>query len=209
MVIRPDGNVGVGTTTPEALLDVNGNLKVSGHIACDGAVIADGLVVTKPDNISWPEKTGYLSVPAAAFTREIDNTGNTSETTAIRNWGASLEYFDQSNDGDLYRGECAVAPIYLPNSAIITRIVAYFHDRNSERNVTLSLYRDKFFDGSSSCMTSLETIDMYDRQFQENSVIDYPEVDNFLYNYYLKVNLPIFTVLYGARIEYKYTSPKQ
>jgi hypothetical protein len=40
MVIRPNGNVGIGTSTPGSLLDVNGNLNVTGNATISGNIAA-------------------------------------------------------------------------------------------------------------------------------------------------------------------------
>lgn len=63
LYVRNDGNVGIGTTTPSAKLEVNGNLKVGGTLAVTGnSTLAGSLTVNNTVSLKGSANTTGLSV---------------------------------------------------------------------------------------------------------------------------------------------------
>jgi hypothetical protein len=77
--ITEQGQVGIGTTTPEATLDVNGTIRARGGIRFD-----DGTVLTSASQPAAPTKDGA----AMAVTSNLAGTGTTNKLLKWTNGGA-------------------------------------------------------------------------------------------------------------------------
>lgn len=52
LIVDDQGNVGIGTETPEELLEVNGNAKVNADLLVDGVVTVEGMVTVNNDLVT-------------------------------------------------------------------------------------------------------------------------------------------------------------
>ena len=112
-------SVGIGTNTPTKKFEVIGD----GHIH---------------GNLSWLAKTGYVSVPAAAFDIGADYGSYINNGNAV--WGT---------DGFL-------APVYLPHGATVTRVTFFWMDDNALDEGRLSLTRS-YMNGAGGGMAIVYT----------------------------------------------------
>ena len=141
LYIKP-GNVGIGNTNPDplAMLDVNGNIRSSN-------LAGTGLRLVRADVngfLTASAQTHYLSVPSSAFKARED----------INNFTA----LDANSDCYLGNGsiDIAIAPVYFPDGATVSRITFYFLD-NSVSNMAFRLLYSDNNAGSSSLMCFMQT----------------------------------------------------
>ena len=73
MRITSAGNVGIGTTTPTAKLDVSGDTRITGDLTVQGKVITDTLVNRTVQNLTV---SGSLYPYATSSAKDIGATGN-------------------------------------------------------------------------------------------------------------------------------------
>jgi len=91
MIVRADGNVGIGTTTPDAKLDVDGGVDVRGNIRLTGPVTTANQARTI--EFTGFDKEGTNDFSDAAFIRHTTNTaGHTGSVLLISSQ-------NDSNDG--------------------------------------------------------------------------------------------------------------
>lgn len=127
--------------------------------------------------VSLKNKTSYLSIPGVGFSN--GTSGTQWEYTAT----GGLE---------LGTGDCAAAPVFLPNGAVITGAIVYANV--STENWTLN--RITLSTGASSQLATaaLNT---------EDVTITNGTVDNSTYAYYLSTDVMDGSdIFYGARIKY-------
>ncbi len=105
MFINQAGNVGIGTSTPSQKLDVDGG----GSIEVDGEYTYE------------TPKTHYYSVAGNSFV-------GTREGLDLWNASLNLIYGQWSSGSGTY--PIAVAPINLPDDAVITDVTAYIYDND-------------------------------------------------------------------------------
>ena len=79
---------------------------------------------------SWPEQTGYLSVPATAFRPQYGSAIYTD---------LGFYLWPRDVGGGIYR-----APVYLPQGAVVTKMTFYWSDRDASGNATCTLNRNPF-----------------------------------------------------------------
>jgi hypothetical protein len=132
---------------------------------------------------------GYVSVSAAAFQPEVDGYDYLI-THQISNFNNTSQYW--------------VAPVQLPQGAMVTKITFYWYDR-SFYNASLRLDRHNRTISSYSVMAEAWSSDDTGDGSTEDTSIDYAVIDNTQYNYWVWVHLPrTATRLYGVTIEYTY-----
>ncbi len=182
-LIVGSGNVGIGTTSPTEKLEVQGNLKVNG-------------------NISWPAKTGYLSIPTSAFVVDRDTVVVSALQPNYKNTGISLTCKTNVH---------FTAPVFLPDGAHINKITTYWKD-NSSKDASFSLLYSSL-QGYGFQVAYGQTLwnDTLVHPITDSTIsAPGPLVDNAKYGIFIDVSFHIITspesiVFYGARIEYTYT----
>ncbi len=183
-----DTNIGIGTTTPAALLDVNGDVRVNGAITIAA-------------------QTRHLSISAAGFTP----TRNAKHQDA--GFGVFLEnVFDFSL---VPLDMVAAAMVNLPDGAVVTRVRANVLDSDSDagQNITISLRR-KGLNGDTGTPISMATVSSSgtgSNIILTTTSISNATIDNGSFSYYIWANSPngstgswyIFSVI----IDYTVTTP--
>ena len=115
--------------------------------------------------------TGYFSVPAAAF----------------EPWLYTTEY---DNYGHYCRGAGSfVAPVYIPNTATVTKLDFYWSDESASKDAQLYLIRYELGDLAFDFMAEVESFGNSGSGITTDYTIDYPIIDNKLYCYYLRLNM--------------------
>ncbi len=130
-------------------------------------------------------KTGYLSIPAAAFTPRNNN-------TYVENYGYRLS-------GEVF----FVAPVNLPHRATVTNLT-YYWINEAPASARLHLSRS-YMNGSIDEMANA-WISGSGNGSSWDDTIDYADIDNSLYSYYLEFFIGPDMGCYGVIIEYTYTS---
>ncbi|RKZ46138.1 MAG: hypothetical protein DRQ58_09185 [Gammaproteobacteria bacterium] len=170
------------------------------HIKSYGEIEADGDVTTTGNFKYKTPKTFYLNIPACAFVKR-----NTSNTV----W-ASTSVFKYTSSGTT--NNCyAIAPVYLPAGATITKIQTHYYDDSSTLDVTISmvLLRIKY-DGINAYNMADQHATSFgssnDIRNLEESSISAASIDN-QYKYQLEIHwdptgFSQMLRFYGARITY-------
>jgi hypothetical protein len=132
--------------------------------------------------------TGYFSVPAAAF----------------QPWASTMDYrnlgHEVSGDGYFW------APVYIPNTATVTKLDFYWADLSASEDARLRLIRYEI--GSVSTTEWLAEVDSYGDSghgVSTDDTIDYPIIDNKLYCYFLWVNIPEYLAIVLKNVNIEYT----
>ena len=187
MAIDVDGNVGIGTPFPTSKLHVNGDSELDGNVVVGGS-------------ITIPTTTRTLTTGSSGFAL-IDKTAYSA--------GIVIKAF-----GSLNRG-LAIAPLYLPDGAVITQLSLDCHDEVTDHDIELAITRGGFgfFDGG-GVLASVESRGSSGRQVKTTAAIADPTVDNDNFVYSLRVEFPRFSpsdsVTFGfraARVKYEIRSP--
>lgn len=102
-----------------------------------------------------------------------------------------------------------VAPVLLPHGATVVKVTCWWTDNSSE-NGSLYLRRFTFSTGADVDMATLESRwNDSDRNLNYDDTISYAEIDNYLFQYILRLTIPPDGDIefHGARIEYTTTQP--
>jgi len=147
-------------------------------------------------NVPTSNGEGILSIPAAAF--QPMHSGIT-----FHNGGNLL--FPESH---AYSGNIFYAPVYLPNSVTVTKVIFIWRDFASIDG-SIGLRRSEFVYNSSEFMASVSTNGNSGPGKTETSIIEKPTIDNRNHSYYLELSLPYQdvvhnTTVYSVFIEYAY-----
>lgn len=141
-------------------------------------------------SIKTVTKNGCLIIPPAAFSFLNNDDG-------YYNWGTSLLTYSSGSAQFL-------APVYLPNNAVITSMGSFWMDVSTE-NATILMLRTELASGNNNEMAQSETywsssnrVGIYD------NTIDYPQIDNQNYYYIIKIWLTSDIQFYGLKIVYTY-----
>ena len=139
LVLLPGGNVGLGTATPDARLDVAGNAIISGNLTVQGTIIGGG----------GGGGGGSIAVPPAALQE------------------AETNQMDVHRSGVFLHGRTAgqgltlEAPVYLPDGATITGFEVHLTDTDATaalgRNIQTFLMSNPFAAGAGTIIASLST----------------------------------------------------
>jgi hypothetical protein len=131
--------------------------------------------------------TGYISVPAAAFIPFIS-------TMDWRNFG-----YEVSGDGPFF------APVYIPNTATVTKLDFYWFDLSASEDAQLKLIRCEIGTVSTDDMADVESYGDSGSGVSTDDAIKYPIIDNKLYSYFLWVNIPEYLVIGLRCVNIEYT----
>ena len=180
-IVMGDGNVGIGTTSPSAKLDVNGDAYVEGKL-------------------TWKDQTSYYTVPAAAF---HPNWGSFDyQTTGASVYGRALI---GHSPADLF-----CAPVYLPHLAKVIKVTFYWYDGMINDNGSVTLKRYPVNGDVGNNMVSLITR-LVGTGNTSSTSISYADINNQQYAYYLWAYLPNdqdgALQLYSVAIEYTNSRP--
>jgi hypothetical protein len=141
-------------------------------------------------NIHTSSKTDAIIISTSEFL-PIYN------TISYNNFGSSL-----TSEGDF------VAPVHLPNNAIVTNITSYWID-NSAFAASLRLRRNDFYNNVTVLMSEIVTnMQNTTRTALSDNTIDYSTIGNSNYMYYFTLTLIPNVVFFGAKIEYTYDELK-
>jgi hypothetical protein len=145
----------------------------------------ESLIKEEQDPQPLATKTGYLSIPAAAFTP-------TDDTTSWHNTGTQLhgQYF-------------FIAPVYLLNGATVTKVTFHWRDDAATYDGVLTLTRNNM-DGSCHQLASTPTSGNSGYGISYDDTIDYALIDNSIYSYHFVCTLDTDIWLNGVIIEYNY-----
>lgn len=132
-------------------------------------------------------QTDYFSIPAAAFIPE----------------SSSMSY---TGSGNLIGGEGKFyAPVYLPKDAIVTKLLFFWSDYYGADDGTVSLLRYSFGAPSTTTMAGASTSGSTGSGASEDTTIDYAEIDNSQYSYFVALDFPSALIkCYNVVIEYNY-----
>jgi hypothetical protein len=227
MTVTNIGDVGIGTTFPQALLDVQDLARIRGNtwpaggtggsleLAYNGGANRGylqaydrtgeefGELYLGAEEITRPVKEGILRIPPAAF-QEVDEYGN---------WrlkdGGDWSYCD-----DALAAHCrAVASVDLPDGATVTRLVTYWRDNDSADsgyNEVWLRWHNPYDAAAFGLMAEAEmTGASSNRRTASDDSIDDATISLWDRAYRLEVqieNLGLDVIFYGAKIEYTYTT---
>jgi hypothetical protein len=129
----------------------------------------------------------YLSIPAAAFTPRNND-------------------MYVKNEGYYLTGEgFFVAPVYLPHGVTVTNL-SYYWKNEAPACARLHLSRN-YMDGTAEEMANTWISgNVHGNGFSWTDRIDYAEIDNSLYSYFLELGIGSDMRCYGVTIEYTHTS---
>ena len=137
-------------------------------------------------------RTGYLSIPAAAF----QCTQWDSKCDSI---GPEIVVYNTSISPYI------VAPVYLPDGAVVTSVTFFWTDSHVSNNGSVSVRRLTMTSGSWVEMTHISTTGHPGYSNSTNSTIDCATIDNSQYSYFILGRLPSETImLHSVLIEYTY-----
>ena len=147
--------------------------------------------------LTWKPITSYLSIPAAAFVPQYNYDAETyNGGSIVRTLSGSYDIFN--------------APVQLPHGATVTKMTVYWYDNYAGDNGTIALRRSSF-SLFPLTMAEVTTSGSGGNGSGVDSTIDYAQIDNSQYTYYLTAQLPTdgtdYVGLYGVVIEYTIDQP--
>ncbi len=175
--------VGIGTATPTARLDVNGDVKVSG-------------------TITLAPQTRHLNISAAAFV--VTQGGRSS----LSGGGISL-----LNDGNVLEPMNAGAAVNLPDGAVVTRVRVEVDDDDGDtgKDINIQLRRSEFGTGNATTMADVSSVGTGSHIIPSDTSIINPTIDNGAFTYFIAVSSPTGSIgtwrLWAVIIDYTVTSP--
>ena len=178
MRITGNGNIGIGTTTPSAKLDVDNG----GSIEVDGEYTYETV------------KTRTISIPINALNQKRNNA--TSANAFLIHESYVAGYYGESgycyfSGGTNAVDAVATAPIYLPHGAVVRELKVKWFDTNTTINATLSLERISFGTINNDQMAVISTTGSANNinglaTSTDNTIIN-GTIDNTNYSYYVKM----------------------
>jgi len=183
--------VGVGTASPQAKLDVRGDVRITGDL----------------DFVT--PKTGTFDIPAATY--------NTSSPTEDDPATKSTSGYMYISGGTPSYSSTEIAPVRLPDGVTITRFSCYYYDGTTTGDMGGTAYLRRrprlSTSGTSLASVSLSTSNFNSTVVQEgvdttilNPVVDNAENSYFSYVFFSPSTNSIFLRFYGCKVEYEATT---
>jgi len=233
MFAIPEGNVGIGTTTPEEKLEVNGNIKwgdtnllqtdqggsielgnSSGIVGMPYIDFHYGQGMLEDYNVRLiNDEDGRLSIHGSLHV-EDDITMNPKTSylsIAPCAFNPAEDQFDYGTTGERFyvndgNDNFYYAPVQLPHGAVVESVTYHFYDVTILANSYCDLYRSDFISAQemAHCYSSVDT----GYGSNTDTSINYATIDNQNYCYYLRLDLHhTITSAMGVVIEYTVTQP--
>lgn len=184
--IQADGDVGIGTSSPNEELDVEGDIQIDGEYKYESA------------------KTKYLAISNAAFNYAGTNTAVRENRDLISGFNVRVRTSGGSAGNDAKLN----APVYLPDGAIVTSVRAVVFDANGTYNSNIRLVRQLQTSTTATTMAVASTSGSGGVQTITDGTISNATIDNADYLYTLQFETKEATVniaLYSVRITYTVT----
>ncbi len=148
--------------------------------------------------LTWKPITSYLSIPAAAFVPQYNYNAQTyNGGSIVRTLSGSYNIFN--------------APVQLPHGATVTKMTVYWYDDYAGDDGTITLRRSSLSSIFTNEMAKVTTSGSGGNGNGEDTTINYAQIDNSQYTYYLTAQLPTdgtnYVGLYGVIIEYTIDRP--
>jgi hypothetical protein len=227
MTIANDGMVGIGTTTPQAQLDVEDLARIRGNTwpatgtggslelaynssanrgyvqAYDRTSEEFGELFLGAEEITRPVTPGFLRIPPSAFH---------PQGPPPTNWILTMMGTVGKCDG-VISGCSALAPVYLPDGATVTRLVTYWTDNDSggafDPHASLRWENPYDYSGGEMAKTVITGASTGRRTASDDGIAN-ATISLFDRAYHLYVSIPSGTgddvYFAGAKIEYTYTT---
>jgi hypothetical protein len=99
--------------------------------------------------------------------------------------GSNVDYFNSYGNGGAYivsGGGALVAPVHLPNGAVVTEFRVYYYDSSTNNNLSVSLEREGFSSGYGA-LANVTTADAPGYGNGTDTTISYATIDNTTYSY--------------------------
>ncbi|GAB4377118.1 MAG: hypothetical protein Kow0075_05130 [Salibacteraceae bacterium] len=186
MFLTSTGRLGIGQSNPAKRLDVEGGVEIDDEYTYESA------------------KTRYLSIPSAAFNPLIDvGTSAVFVSMAVAGFSSgNARWLAGGTTGD---DAYFMAPVFLPDSAIITGLDVYVYDGDGTYNMQGNLIRHELGNSVVNFIATTSTsTGSTGNQTLSSTTISH-QIDNSQYSYFVRVTTIENTSnlrIYGARITY-------
>ncbi len=164
----PQGDTGdTGATGPQGATGAAGAAGATGATGATGAQGEQGIGF---------EPTGYISIPASAFTSINPYDDNVRISTELRNLEASsASYF--------------YAPVQLPHGVTVTNVTSYWYDVEASLDIQC-LFGRSVGDNSIFALVSVDSSGSSGSGSTVDTTITSVEIDNAQYSYLFYVRIP-------------------
>jgi hypothetical protein len=135
MLLTTSGNLGIGTNSVSARLDVNGTIRLRGSTPAAGSILISDENGTAKWDANGEEGVKTMFVPFASFVGASDFMKHETVNGVSRRSPGFL--------AETYRFQAA---LHLPVGTSIKQITWYYFDNDVEHNLDFSLIRNQFGD---------------------------------------------------------------
>ena len=149
-------------------------------------------------NVTGDTLSGVLNVPSIAYTSPRTHTYSLSSEAFVP--GSNVDYFNTYGTGGAYINSgsgALVAPVNLPDGAVVTMFTAYFYD-GSNSDMSVALQRQGWASSYSS-MASVSSSGTPGYYNASDTTIFSPTIDNTQYGYLIYA----YTAAWDANLKIK------